>query len=270
MHVPCNQCIGCKLEKSRQWAIRCAHEASLHKHNCFITLTYNEEYLPKNGSLNLSHFQNFMKRLRDKYPQKIKFFHCGEYGNLNMRPHYHALLFNHDFSDKLLFKIHNDNRYYTSQNLDRLWPFGHNIIGDLTFASAAYVARYCLKKMTGHQFRDWYTRVDMTTGEMYQIKPEYATMSRRPGIGADWLKKYKTDVYPWDYVIQDGRKIPLPKYYDRQMEVDDPKSLKIIKMLRKQNARKRADNNTPERLQVRETLQKLKQAQIIRGLDNDT
>ena len=62
----CGQCIGCRIERSRQWAIRCVHEAQLYEANCFITLTYAPEHLPKNGSLVLEHFQKFMKRLRKR------------------------------------------------------------------------------------------------------------------------------------------------------------------------------------------------------------
>ena len=98
--LPCGQCIGCRLERSRQWAIRCVHEASLHERNCFITLTYRDECLPTNGSLDLDAFQKFMKRLRRRFGEGVRFFHCGEYGENFGRPHYHAILFNLDFSDK--------------------------------------------------------------------------------------------------------------------------------------------------------------------------
>jgi len=64
LELPCGQCIGCRLERSRQWAIRCVHEASMHENNCFITLTYAPEYLPPDGGLIKSDFQKFIKRLR--------------------------------------------------------------------------------------------------------------------------------------------------------------------------------------------------------------
>ena len=94
--VPCGQCIGCRLERSRQWAVRCIHEASLHEDNCFITLTYDDAHLPTDLSLNVSHFQKFMKRLRKRFGEGIRFFHCGEYGENFGRPHYHACLFTSD------------------------------------------------------------------------------------------------------------------------------------------------------------------------------
>jgi len=80
--IPCGKCIGCRLEHSKQWALRCMHESSLHKENMFLTLTYNNENLGEAATLNKKHFQNFMKRYR-KYaaPTKIRYFHCGEYGS---------------------------------------------------------------------------------------------------------------------------------------------------------------------------------------------
>ena len=99
--VPCGRCVGCRLERSRQWAIRCVHEASLYDNNCFITLTYDSDHVPSDGSLRVEDFQNFMKRLRKSVaPRRVRFFHCGEYGERGDRPHYHAILFNLDFDDR--------------------------------------------------------------------------------------------------------------------------------------------------------------------------
>lgn len=145
----CGQCIGCRLERSRQWAIRCVHEASQHERNCFVTLTYDDKHLPADRSLKLRHFQNFMKKLRKKYGAGIRFFHCGEYGEKFRRPHYHALIFNHDFDDKILWSKNRGSPLYISESLDSLWEFGFATIGDVTFESAAYVARYITKKVNG-------------------------------------------------------------------------------------------------------------------------
>ena len=87
LYVPCGQCVGCRLERSRQWAIRCVHEAQMHRSNCFITLTYSPDFLPDPPSLNLRDFQLFMKRLRKRFGDGIRFFHCGEYGEQCGRPH---------------------------------------------------------------------------------------------------------------------------------------------------------------------------------------
>lgn len=243
VEVPCGQCIGCKLERSRQWAIRCVHEASMYDDNCFITLTYDDDHLPKDGSVHVEHFQKFMKRLRKKYTgKKIRFFHCGEYGDEGGRPHYHAILFNHDFEDKKLHSIADGNRLYTSATLESLWPFGFCPVGAVTFESAAYVARYCTKKITGDG-----------AIEHYQGRnPEYVTMSRRPGIALDWFNKYQDDILHNDFVIINGQRVGMPKFYDNQL---DDKILLQLKGKRKYEAYKHSDNNTLRRLVDRETVQ---------------
>ena len=150
LQVPCGRCVGCRLERSRQWAIRCVHEASLHKRNCFVTLTYNDVNLPEDRGLHYKHFQDFMKRLRKKYGEGIRFYMCGEYGEQLGRPHFHACLFNHDFDDKKLWKTTDSNsKLYRSKELEELWPFGYSSVGDVNFESAAYVARYIMKKVNG-------------------------------------------------------------------------------------------------------------------------
>jgi len=267
LKVPCGQCVGCRLERSRQWAIRCVHEASLHEKNCFITLTYNDEFLPKNRSLCIDHFQKFMKRLRKKFGANIRFYHCGEYGSKYGRPHYHALLFNLDFSDKKLWKIVNEQKLYTSKILEELWPFGFSTVGTATFESAAYVARYIMKKVNGTAADSHYERVDPDTGEVYRLKSEYTTMSRRPGIGKNWFEKFKKDVFPSDQVVLKGRAMRPPRYYDIQFEIDDEKAMSRIKTIRKKNSKKHIDNNTPERLNVRERVQLARLALLPRSVD---
>lgn len=225
LDLPCGQCIGCRLERSRQWAVRCVHEASLYDKNCFLTLTYDKDHLPPGNSLVLSDFQLFMKRLRKKFGPGIRYYHCGEYGETFARPHYHALLFNFDFDDKLFLSEKNGNRVYTSPSLSYLWPQGFSVIGQVSFESAAYVARYVMKKVTGE-------KADMYYGG---VKPEYTTMSRRPGIGAGWLKKYVSDVYPRDGVVVNGRVLRPPRFYDEYFRKQDPSTLALLKLEREKN-----------------------------------
>lgn len=227
LDLPCGQCVGCRLERSRQWAVRCMHEASLYNENSFLTLTYSDANLPLDSSLHLEHFQKFMKRLRRRYASKtIRFYHCGEYGERSGRPHYHALLFNHDFSDKIYYGGGDgDNKIYTSPSLSELWPQGFSIIGEVTFESAAYVARYVMKKVTGARAEAHYQG----------RHPEYTTMSRRPGIGARWYEKFKTDVYPHDRVIVRGRSTRPPRFYDNILGREDPSTLALLKINREKN-----------------------------------
>jgi hypothetical protein len=256
--VPCGQCIGCRLERSRQWAIRCVHEASLYDNNCFVTLTFDDDHLDKNLSLNKRDFVLFMKKLRFKFGQGIRFFHCGEYGFLLQRPHHHVILFNFDFPDKYLWDIRNGNRLYRSPELEALWPYGFSSIGDVTFESCAYVARYIMKKVTGKNAGSHYNGRE----------PEYITMSRRPGIAREWFDKYQTDVFPNDYVvIRNGLKCKPPKYYDNIYDKIDPKSMKHVKFNRKLDALKRKDDNFPRRLNVRERIQELRAEKLVRVLE---
>lgn len=238
-NLPCGQCIGCRLSYSRQWAIRCIHEAQMHDHNCFITLTFSPEALAKRNnpqSLDVGEFQRFMKRLRKKYGKGVRFFHCGEYGEENKRPHYHALLFGVDFSDRQLFSQRNGVKLYVSDNLSKLWPHGFSTIGDVTFESAAYCARYVMKKVRGEGSPEHYMFTDMTTGEINLVKPEYATMSRKPGIGKTWFDKYKEDVFPNDYCVVRGHEVRPPRYYDTILQQEYPEEYEAIKEKRKKDA----------------------------------
>lgn len=234
------------------------HEAQMWPDNCFITLTYADEHLPEDKSLNVRHFQLFMKKLRKQYsPRTIRLFHCGEYSDPPAnRPHYHALLFNFDFVDKKLHTLNRDgHRLYTSPTLERLWPFGYSIIGSVSFQSAAYVARYCVKKVTGTAAAAHYAG----------RKPDYATMSRRPGIGSTWYEKYKTEVYPSDFVVRNGAKMRPPKAYDRYLELEDAKLLEQIKITRIRNAKRHSDDLTVDRRASREIVQEARAKMLKRG-----
>jgi len=248
--LPCGQCLGCRLERSRQWAVRCMHEAALHQDNAFVTLTYSPENLPFRGQLDYPEFQQFMRRFRKavkKTQPKLRFYMAGEYGSRDQRPHYHALIFGYDFPDKEYFKKTDaGENIYTSKLLSRLWPLGHASTGAVTFESAAYVARYCVTKVTGKAAEAHYRRFD-EHGE-YQLTPEFNHMSLKPGIGQGFVKKYQSDIYPNDYVVVNGHKAKPPKYYDKYYEEVNPDEFEHIKLLRMLEADKYLDDNTPQRL----------------------
>lgn len=257
MTVSCGQCIGCRIRRSQEWALRCVHEAQLHDENSFITLTYNDKNLPADGSLHVDHFQKFMKRFRKKYePTPIRFFHCGEYGPKLGRPHYHAAIFGFDFPDKILWQENRGNRLYRSPDLESLWPYGYSSIGALTFQSAAYVARYIMKKHCGPN-----------ADEIYQGRqPEYVTMSRRPGIGKKWFDQFGSDVFPSDEIVFNGRKFKPPRFYDNLYEVTNPNEMTDIKFDRVKQAKLRAELCTPERLAEREEFKSIQLSQLKRPL----
>ncbi len=263
LSLPCGQCVGCRLERSRQWAMRCMHEASLWPANCFITLTYSDEHLPESGSLEYDDFQKFMKRLRKRFrgvaagpsPSAlfpIRFYMAGEYGENFGRPHFHACVFNFDFPDKTLWmKTKSGSRIFRSKSLEELWPFGYSSIGDVNFQSAAYVARYIMKKITGKGSEYHYQTVS-GDGEILERKPEFNKMSLKPGIGAGWFEKFRDDVYPHDFVVVNGKKVKPPRYYDGKFKKEYPLEFEDIQWRRQQDAMQRAVDSSDERLAVRE------------------
>jgi len=268
LSLPCGQCIGCRLERSRQWAMRCMHEAQLHEKNCFITLTYDNTHLPSDGSLHYKDFQLFIKRLRKKFGNtRIRYYMAGEYGENFGRPHFHACIFGHDFHDKKLWKRSPSGAMlYRSEDLETLWSFGYSSIGDVNFESAAYVARYIMKKVTGHNSKAHYTETNPETGEITTRKPEFNKMSLKPGIGYDWYKQYKSDVYPHDYVIIKGKKVKPPKFYDKKYKKDNPFEFDEILYKREINGKLNSEDNTMERLLVKETVQNAKLQKLKRSL----
>lgn len=257
--LPCGRCMGCRLEKSRQWALRCMHEAKMHEENCFVTLTFAPEHLPEDGSLCKKHMQDFIKRLRRKFDdRRIRVFYCGEYGDNLGRPHYHLCLFNMEFADKRYWKTVNGCRYYTSTILDDLWPYGFNTVGDLTFESAAYVARYCTKKVNGSQAEDHYQ------GRL----PEFAGMSLKPGIGKPWLDKFgRTDVFPHDNCIARGARCKLPRYYDVLWERERPDEFAKAKEARQKRGEEKEDDHTFERLATKLKCQEARFKKLIRNME---
>lgn len=261
--VPCGQCIGCRLERSRQWAVRCMHEAQMHDCNSFITLTFDDDNLPDDHSVDVRDVQLFMKRLRKRRPNKIKSFYCGEYGDEKSRPHYHAVLFGVEFPDSRLWSVHNGQRYYTSDELADLWPFGFNIIGDVTFESAAYVARYCTKKINGRDGED-FTRVNLVDGKWLPVRSEFGHQSN--GLGLSWFNEFKSDVFPRDFVVTRGHKSRPPRYYDNLLSEDELSHLKSRRVLM---AKAHAENNGSNRLRVREKVQTARHTMLKRGYETD-
>lgn len=250
LELPCGQCIGCRLERSRQWAVRCMHESQMHENSSFITLTYSDELL-ESPSLQYRDYQLFMKRLRKKYPQ-CRFYMCGEYGEDFQRPHFHACIFGVYFADRKFFRrLPSGSNIYTSNELDSLWGKGFASVGDVTFESAAYIARYCMKKVTGDAAAKHYECVVAETGEIVQRVPEFNKMSLKPGIGATWLEKFGSEVYPRDYVVVNGVKAKPPRYYDQRAEDVAKFEIEYVQMLRLEKAHASVDN-TPDRLAVRE------------------
>ena len=207
VYLPCGQCMACRLNKSRDWATRCVLEAKMHKDNCFVTLTYDDNHLPSDYGLKKDDLTKFFKRLRFNTGAKLRYYAAGEYGELYSRPHYHICIFGWRPDDLILYTVRNGVSLYMSETILKAWQYrGFVTVGDVTFESAAYVARYVTKKITGDRAEDHYCGRE----------PEYNVMSRRPGIGASFFEKYSEDIYGKGFlVIRDKIKCKPPAYFDR-------------------------------------------------------
>lgn len=273
--VPCGKCVGCRLAYSKDMAVRCMHEAQMHNENCFLTLTYDDAHLPPFGELNKRDHQLFLKRLRKAFPdKKIRYFMAGEYGGRMGRPHYHYLLFGHNFSDLVLNVERFGHKVYESKSLRELWPFGVHTIGEVTFQSAAYVARYCVKKV--NDACDYFVdengqriQVDKKTGQ-YKLA-EFTLMSRGRresgfrGIGSPWYASYKGDVFPSDEVIVNGRSVKPPRYYDNLLAENDSDLLDSLKLARAEKVK--WSESTMDRLLVKEQVALAKLKHLVRPLE---
>lgn len=268
--LPCGRCIGCKMDKARQWGLRCLHEKKMWIDNQYVTLTYNDDCLPPGGSVSLRDVQLFMKRLRkakgSTKDNPLRFFLGAEYGEYNRRPHYHALLFNCAFDDKVL---HSQNArgepLYTSAQLAELWGHGFCTLGEVTFDSAVYCAKYALKRLniteeSSPEARAAYEAryvVYDADGIVYERDREFAVMSRRPGLGALYYDKYGGEIRAHDSIIQDGREVRPPRFYDTRSDVIDPETFARHKRKRKRLAVLNKMDNTEARLRVKARLMEI-------------
>lgn len=214
----------CRLAYSREWAIRMTHEQQMHERSCFLTLTYNDENLPKHGQLVKRDLQLFFKRFRKAFGP-FRYVACGEYGERKRRPHFHVALYGHDFRDDRIEigQGIKGERLFSSPSLARVWPFGIHAIGSLTFESAAYIARYITKRVSGVGAFPLPLACDPDTGEMVMPNPEFLLCSRGrkrgQGIGGAWFDQFfATDVLPHGRVITaQGSPAPIPAYYKKRI-----------------------------------------------------
>lgn len=258
MTVPCGQCIGCRLDKQRDWSARILHEGRLHPHTVFLTLTYSDESLPPGGTLCLRHWQLFMKRLRKHYaPHPYRFIANGEYGDRTQRPHYHAILYNHVSVDRKLWQRKDHGSHvYEAPTLTKLWGMGLVTEQDFDPSFGDYIAQHCVKRLSRERAAPLLQRVDPLTGETWQVEPEFWVMSRRPGIGHGYYEKFKDEIWKHDSIIYKGAERSVPGYYDQlRLRENEPRMLKVKdKRMAEARTPKRKANNTPARLEVRENV----------------
>lgn len=256
--VPCQQCLGCRIDYSKHWADRIVMESLLYPEhtNFFLTLTYSDDFLYKNytgesfeylvdgcyqtinaATLAPDDLQLFMKRLREYFSRVyhhdgIRFYAVGEYGSRTRRPHYHICCFNLPIQDLTFFaRNFRADTLYNSPVIESLWGKGYVVIGELNWESAAYTARYVTKKFKGKQAADFYASVG-------NVLPEFSRSSNRPGIAAQFFDKNKVEIYKYDRVqLPSSEKrygsTTVPRYFDKLLEKyqeENPEDFSIAKL----------------------------------------
>ena len=225
--VPCGRCIACRISKAHDWAVRGILESYCHEKSSFITLTYDDEHLPKNLSVSKVEFDKFVKRLREnlsrKYPGVlVKVLGSGEYGDHSLRPHYHAIVYGFDFPDRQPLYRFKGNQYFTSPFLSELWEFGNHVIGEVNLTTITYCAKYVIKKVTGDRAAEHYGDRD----------PEFGYYPRRPALGREFFEKYTSDFFPKDFITIEGKKHPMPRYFYKRLEADFPELFNEVRFSR--------------------------------------
>lgn len=204
--IPCGRCIGCRIDKARDWSVRIMCESMTSLTSYFLTLTYDDEHLTDDLSLNKEHVREFIKDLRNSQNYKygitnIRHLTAGEYGTVSGRAHYHMILFNSNIPDLKVWKVSKGNVLYTSDYINSLWNRGYVVIGDVTVQSSQYVSRYTLKKLGADDYSGM------------NIQPPFIMMSTRPGIGYDYFIEHKDELYENFSIFIDHKEASLPKYF---------------------------------------------------------
>lgn len=197
--VPCGKCLACRQHRAKEWATRCVLEASKYQENYFITLTFNDDFLPKRTDP--KDITMFMKRLRNRCGKDIRFFACGELGSRTNRPHYHLIVFNCHLDDLKILRA--SPLSWISKTISEIWPYGNHMINQVNEKTCAYVAQYTSKKVG-----------DKRAG--------FIQMSRRPGIGADFAQENLRKIYESEgFYYRDGEDVQrsnVPRYFKKLME----------------------------------------------------
>ena len=237
--LPCGQCIQCRINRQEEWAIRCVHESKSHPEetNHFVTLTYDETNIPDSHSLEKQQLLDFIRALRKRTPNKIRYYASGEYGDKGGRPHYHALIFNLPITDLTPLRRNKNGEWlYQSLWLEKSWQKGECPIGQITWQSAKYAAKYTqkiYKSRDQQEIADHYSRSDGQ--RQWQVQPEFQIQSR--GLGLLHLQKFYKDHYPLDFCIINGKKKQLPSYYDYALKKIDEKLHYQVMQKRRQQAK---------------------------------
>lgn len=265
--LPCGRCVGCLRDKSRDWSVRLVHESRTAGDSICVTLTYDEEHLPPGGSLRRADFTRFMHRLRKqlfrKHGLRVRFFAIGEYGGAGARPHYHVVLFGWMPGDAREWsKSRGGNTEFVSAELSEAWGCGFVTFQPFSPAAANYVAGYVTDKPAavsrGRRGERLSRIVDPDSGEVVGLREsEFMVMSRRPGIGAEWLSRYGDSVRDSDFVMgAAGSRGRVPAFYDRvlarsdALEVDERKAARVARAFEPVAVAERSDDRLAVRAEV--------------------
>lgn len=264
IELPCGVCSVCQANKAREWAIRIEHEAQMHEESSTILLTYSPDNLPPCGSLRYQDVQLFLKRLRKKLAQrKIRYFICGEYGEKTKRPHYHLVIFGWTPPDPVaISEGRRGDTIYSSAFLDSCWKLGFATWQRFVPEAADYVARYVTKKLGD---TTEYKGFDPKTGEVRTLSPVFAQMSRRPGLGESWFRRYyRSDVAPRDAVLNRHNKpLKVPAYYDKLVaKLYGQPELDKLKRKRMRDARARVEADPRSVVYARKSTDDIKKARL--------
>lgn len=208
--VPCGRCIACRINKTSEWTSRLYMELGYYDKACFITLTYDPEFYPSDGSLNKRDFQLFMKRVRKRFGSDLKFFACGEYGDTTMRCHFHAILFGVDFQPWVFHHFERGRKIFTSPTLSDLWKLGFVTVDDVTVTDINYVTGYVRKKLYGDAalfYKD------------LGILPPFQLFSK--GLGQRYVDDNSNRLLQFNFFYQNGKKVPLPRYAQKKLGLRD-------------------------------------------------
>lgn len=209
----CGYCRSCRINKTSQWALRLIYELDNWDCASFVTLTYNDENLPKDFGLHKDELTTFLKALRydlSLEKRKFKYFACGEYGDIptppykHGRPHFHLILFglNPDPYDN-----NNHDRQLIANNWLKCdsfmwrWKNQNNAIDYVNRRDINYVCGYVQKKLNGELGADVYA----------DRQRPFMTCSK--SLGLDYFVKNQNRFFDLGYCLLNGRKIAIPKYY---------------------------------------------------------
>lgn len=225
LSVPCGKCLACRIQKRKEWSMRCLHEMDSWDDAIFVTLTYCDEFLPENLSISKVELQNFFKRLRKAiYPRVIRFIACGEYGEpekviitksgrtiktIGDRPHYHCIIYGMSLKDEDKEIIRSCWKKCDWKKLEE--SKDGNPFGLAEPDSIRYVCQYIDKKYTG----------DMAEIEYKQKGREPVFKLQSKGIGLEFCLKNKKQLIENESITMFGVNQTFPRYYLKKLGLEN-------------------------------------------------